>query len=264
MPTATLPEQSFTLGTYPAFVEASDASPRRVLNAAGSTIYYSTARTVGSGDTAVTVGGEVTLTNSQWIISASSSKVLVFASAPDFLFDDITADTITPTGGVVPISQPSQIVCDTGLPRGATEGTDTAFANGTSFVTSVFVPTNFTATSIGYLVGSVGGTTKIIARIYNSAGALVASSTTTSSGTTAGTAAQLQEIALTATAALTGPRRYFIAISGNGTTAKLRTVAAYTGGGAFTGSVALAHAATTAITPPSAFAADTGPYCYII
>ena len=276
MAVATQPELQFDLGTYATFIEASETRQRRVLNTSGDTFYYDTGSDVSSGDTSVAVGASATFANGQWIISAGHSKLLVFDAAPDASFDDIAVDALTVgstlgvtgvttvTGGVAPISQAAHLPCDVDLPVTATSGTDTAFADGTLFLTSVFVPSNFTVTSIGYLVGSVGWTTKIIARIYNSAGTLVASSTTASSGTTAGTAAQLQEIALTATAALKGPQRYFIGISGNGNTAKLRTAPAYTGGGAFCGSVSLTHAATTAVVAPSAFAADKSPFAYLI
>lgn len=145
------------------------------------------------------------------------------------------------------------------FPATATSGTDTTPADGTLFLISVFVPCDMTATGIGYLIGSVGGTDKVIARLYSSAGAIVASSTTTAGGTTVGTAANLQEVAFTATADLTGPNLYYIGISMNGNTARLRTLAAHTGGKTFTGSVSLTHAATTAVTVPTAFAADKGP-----
>jgi hypothetical protein len=94
MPTATLPELQLDVGSStPAFVEASPTRQRRVLNTSGGTIYYATGPNVGSGDTSVAVGAEATFTNSQFIVSASHSKVLVFA-----YFDEATQtefDTLT-------------------------------------------------------------------------------------------------------------------------------------------------------------------------
>ena len=250
----------------------------------GDTLYYKSTSDVtsDSSDGTIATAASATFTTPQWIITATGISTEVFTASVDGFSDDVrfgddvtVADTatitgattqtgvITPSTGIAPISQPASIPADVGLPVAATTGTDTAFADGTTFLTSVFVPANFTATEIGYLVGSVGGTDKVIARLYSSAGALLASSTVAASGTTAGTAAELQEIAFTSTYAATGPRRYFIGISANGNTAKIRTKIAQTGGKAFTGSVTLTHAATTAVTPPTAFAADKGPFAYL-
>lgn len=167
---------------------------------------------------------------------------------------------VTNTGGQVSASSAGY---RTWQAVAATSGTDTAFADGTTFLASVFIPHNKTLTGIGFLLGSVGGTDKVIVRLYSAAGALLASSTTAASGTTAGTAANTQEIAFTATYAAIGPGTYWIAVSANGATAKLRTVPAFTGGGMFAGSVALTHAAVTAITSPVTFTADKGPVAYV-
>jgi len=149
----------------------------------------------------------------------------------------------------------------------ATVGTDTAFADGTHFVTSIFLPVNFTCTSIGVLLGSVGGTDKIYGVIYDADGAVTASTDTTSSGTavTAGTAAQIQTMNLhndttDTPVALVGPAMYYVGISANGTTAKLRTVPAYMGGPINAGSVSQTHGTIAAITEPTTFTAAKAPY----
>lgn len=145
-------------------------------------------------------------------------------------------------------------------PSTATSGTDTAFASGTQFVTSIWVPANITLTGARYLVGSVGGTDKVYAVLYNAAGTNVANSSLVSDGATVGTAAQMQELAFTATYAAKGPAMFYVGISANGATAKLRTVPAYTGGSIFAGSVSQVHGTVAAITEPTTFTADKAPY----
>ena len=69
---------------------------------------------------------------------------------------------------------------------------------------------------INVLVGATGGTDLWIAGMYNSAGILVANSTT--SGTTAGTAGTWQQLAFS-TAYAAAPGVYLLALQSNGTTA---------------------------------------------
>lgn len=173
----------------------------------------------------------------------------------------IVTGAATLTGGI------AQAVAFSGAhniaPSTATTGTDTFFADGTQFVSSIFVPANITLTGVKFLVGSVGGTDKIYCVLYSAAGAVLANTVLTAGGTTAGTAEQLQTIAFTSTYAAVGPRMYYVGISGNGGTAKLRTVPAYCGGSIFAGSVAQVHGVSptvAAITPPTTFTADKAPY----
>ena len=165
------------------------------------------------------------------------------------------------TGGLTPISAPTGFRNFT--PSAATSGTDTAFANGTQFVTSIFIPVNKTLTGVGYLVGSVGGTDKVYAVLYDSAGAVLANSTLASSGTTAGTAAEIQTLAFTATYAAKGPGTFYIGISANGNTAKIRTVIAQVQGELLAGSVSQTHGTVAAITAPTTFTADKAPICFV-
>jgi hypothetical protein len=145
----------------------------------------------------------------------------------------------------------------------ATSGTDTTPASGTQFVTSVFLPANFTATGIGYLIGTVGGTDKVYAVLYDSTGAVVANSALTDGGATVGTAANAQELAFTSTVSIKGPALYYIGISMNGDTARLRTVPAHTQGGVLGGQVSQTHGTVAAITVPATFTADKAPVAYV-
>jgi hypothetical protein len=142
-------------------------------------------------------------------------------------------------------------------------GTDTAFADGTQFITSIFLPVNKTLTGAAYLVGSVGGTNLAYAVLYNADGAVVAQSATTGGGVTVGTAATVQSIAFQTTYAAVGPAMYYVGVSANGNTAKIRTVPANLSHGIFAGSVAQTHGTIAAITEPTTFTADKAPYVYL-
>lgn len=163
--------------------------------------------------------------------------------------------------GITPASQPSGVA--NWQPIAATSGTDTTPASGTQFVTSIFLPWNMTITGISYLIGSVGGTDRVYAALYDSSGALLANSTLASSGTVVGTAANVQALALTTAYAAKGGRRYFIGISMNGNNARLRTVPAHTQAGLFGGQVSQTHGTVAAITAPSTFTADKAPVVFV-
>lgn len=177
-----------------------------------------------------------------------------------------TSATITPstTGGVTPISAPTGF-CNW-QPVAATSGSDGTPADGTQFVSSLWIPANMTLTGVAYLIGSVGGTNVVYAVLYDSAGAVLANSSLTSGGATVGTAANIQTLAFTATYATKGPGRFYVGISINGNTARIRLVPAHTQSGLFAGSVAQTHGTTpvvAAITVPTTFTADKAPVCFV-
>lgn len=167
----------------------------------------------------------------------------------------------TLTGGIAPTSAPTGI-CN--WPNvAATSGTDTTPANGTQFVTAIYVPVNKTITNINYLIGSVGGTDRVYGVLYSSSGAVLANTSLSSGGAVVGTAANIQTLALTSTYAAVGPRLFFVGISMNGNTARLRTVPAHCQQGLFCGQVSQSHGTVAAITPPSTFTADKGPVVFL-
>lgn len=140
-------------------------------------------------------------------------------------------------------------------------GTDTAFADAAQFVTSIFLPVNKTLTGASFLVGSVGGTDLAYAVLYNAAGSVVAQTAT--AGATVGTAATVQQIAFETTYAATGPAMYYVGVSADGNTAKLRTVPANLSFGIFGGQVSQTHGVVAAITAPTNFTAGKAPYVYV-
>lgn len=143
-----------------------------------------------------------------------------------------------------------------------TGGTDKAAVAGTRFSCSVFIPHNLLVTGIGYLVGSVGGTDLVLAELHDADGKLLATSAL--AGATVGTAATMQNLALTAPVEIVGPGWYYLSITMNGTTGKLRTLAAATA----LATTALTKSATGTfgtvgdLTVPTTFTADVGPVAY--
>lgn len=166
----------------------------------------------------------------------------------------------TLTGGIAQATAPHGFA--NWVPPTATSGTDTTPADGTQFLTSIFIPVNKTLTGVSYLVGSVGGTDKAYAVLYDANGAVLANSSLTTGGTTVGTAAQIQALAFTATYAAKGPAMYYVGISMNGNTARLRTVPAHCQAGLFAGSVSQTHGTVAAVTEPVTFTADKAPICF--
>lgn len=167
----------------------------------------------------------------------------------------------TLTGGIAQATAPHGFA--NWQPIAATSGTDTAPADGTQFITSIFVPVNKTITGVSWLVGSVGGSDKCYVVLYDADGAVLANSSLTTDGTTVGTAAQIMALPFTATYAAKGPRLYYVGLSIKGTTARLRTVPAYCQAGLYAGSVAQTHGTVAAITEPVTFTADKAPVCFL-
>jgi hypothetical protein len=148
-------------------------------------------------------------------------------------------------------------------PVAATSGTDTTPASGSHFVTSIFVPANKTVTGASYLIGSVGGTNLVYAALYAAGGTVVTNSDVAGGGVTVGTAANSQSLAFTSTAAIKGPALYYVGISMNGTTARLRTVPAFTSGGILGNTVTQTHGTVANITVPGTFVADKAPIVFL-
>jgi hypothetical protein len=152
-------------------------------------------------------------------------------------------------------------------PAAATSGTDTACTNGTVYVGRVRVDAPCRVTGIQNLVGSVGGTDKVIVTLYNESGALLRASA--AAGATVGTAANAQQVAFALNAAGAAattidlePGYYWIGLTFNGTTAKFRSVPAH----CQVGTNVLGNGLTqtfgtiaTSITPPTTFTADKVP-----
>src|ERR1017187_2117467 len=137
----------------------------------------------------------------------------------------------------------------------ATGGTDTTGIATQLWVCELQIVKNTLLTGLSYLIGSVGGTDKAIAALYDSAGNLLANSAL--AGATVGSASTFQRLAFTATFQAK-PGLYYVMVSTNGTTAHIQTQAA----GDHNAGVITAQTfgtLTTPITPPSTFTAAKAP-----
>lgn len=276
----------FTVGAVTAIpIRADSIDQKKITNARGGTVYYKNSSdvTTSSSDGNLTTGQSVTLSATNWVIGSADTILIKEDTPASPAFTDITAsddvtisDTLTVsgttalTGAVTTTGGIAQATAPHGFanwqPVAATSGSDTTPADGTQFVTSIFIPANKTITNINYLIGSVGGTNVVYGVIYDAAGTNVKNTSLTSGGATVGTAANVQTLALTSTYAAKGPALYYVGISINGNTARLRTVPAHTQSGIFAGSVSQTQGVSptvAAITPPTTFTADKAPVVYL-
>lgn len=258
---------NFTVGKITAkLINASPENQAKIVNAHGGKLFYKTAPDVDTGDTEVAVGSSVTVEQIVWIISESQSKVAVEHLTGSTVQDLTVSDALTVSGSasITPASAPAGFY--TWQPPTAESGTDTAFAEKKLFTASIFIPCNKTITGIGYLLGAGGGTNKVIAALFDSAGKKVANSSETTEGTTAGAEKTVQELAFTSTYAAKGPGLYFIGITANGATAKLRTIPANTAGkNVLTKEISLEtkNVVPASITAPTAWEAAKGPVAFV-
>lgn len=182
---------------------------------------------------------------------------------------DITAATVATTGAMTStggVRGPVAITAATSPkhvndapPPTLTTGTDTTPVSGTVYAGQVELPSNRTLTGVGFLIGSVGGTNKVIVSLYDSTGALVANSPTSGTDPTVGSSGGYQEVAFTATYAAKGPGVYYVGVSVNGNTCRLRLQVLNGGRG-----IALAgsYGTLASVTPPTT-GAVAAPIAYV-
>jgi len=174
------------------------------------------------------------------------------------------AETIAPidtqqTGGSAPQSASSTLMQLGVAYKWLTASADKTTVAGTRYYGSYVIGSPTLLTGIEVLVGGTGGTDNWIFELHDSTGALVA--TTTTSGTTAGTANTWQRIAFTATyQAAAGT--YYIAVQSNGTTAK-PAVFSSPGLPIVSGSAAGTFGTGAAITPPTTYTASLAPVAMV-
>jgi hypothetical protein len=126
----------------------------------------------------------------------------------------------------------------------------------------VFIPVaGVTLTGIGVLNGGTVATDKIIVALYDSTGALLASSAL--AGTNMASTNVFQETAFTATYTTLRPGRFWIAVQTNGANANIRTIATATWIDVLTSNVAGTFGTLPALTPPTTFTAGKGPIAYV-
>jgi len=144
-----------------------------------------------------------------------------------------------------------------------TAGTNVTPVAGTRYTCSLYIPHSCLLTGIGYLIGTVGGTDKAIVELHDVDGTLLAKSAV--AGVTVGTLATFQEIPFTEPLEVVGPGWYYVSVTMNGTTARLRAIATALGVSqvAYTKSATGTFGTVGDLTVPSSFTADVGPIAYV-
>jgi hypothetical protein len=248
------PNQTITLSTkYSLAINASRRVPVTVFSKKGSgAIYYNSESLVSSAtkEGELTEETRVTFTAPKWLIAASAAQV------------ELTEASVVATEAA---SNPTGFWAGDWMPPTNESGTDTTPAEKKLFVSSVFLPCSKTINGIGYLVGSVGGTNKAVAGLFGVGGELLGHSSETTEGTLVGTAKEIQELALTTPYFATGPGTYFIGITMNGGTARLRTIPSNTiGSNLFSKEITITSKnVLAAITPPTAVEQGKGPVGWV-
>jgi hypothetical protein len=220
----------------------------RIVNNGGGKLFYKVTSDVTTSDTEVASASAFNVENTVWVISNSRANITVEHRE----------------AAASPLSAPAGFY--TWQPPTAESGTDTAFAEKKLFMASIFIPVTKTITGVGYLLGAGGGTNKVIAALVNSQGQKVANSSETTEGTVAGTEKTVQELAFVSPFKANGPGQYFIGITANGATAKLRTIPANTAGkNIFTGEISLStkNVVPSSITVPTEWVAAKGPVAFV-
>lgn len=144
----------------------------------------------------------------------------------------------------------------------ASVGTAVSPVAGTVYFADVFVGRDFTATGVGILNAGTIGTNLGIVAVYDSGGVLLANSALAGAVTVGANA--FQQYAFTATVALQGPARYWVAYQANGATDNFRCIAASTFVDVLTKSQTGAFGTIPAtFTVPTTFTADVGPAAYL-
>ena len=251
--------------------------PEKLTNGGASTLYYKTASDVDSGDTALTSGANVTITDGEWFVSALSSQVLVedlgisAYEASDTINGTLSVGGVTTlTGGIGPTTTKAAAlgpsVYTAALDTSATlsaYGTDAAAADDkTVYLCSLFVPVNCTVTGIATLNGTNITTDKICNYLFNASGTALGQSA--AAGTAPTPADTFQATDLTSPVAITGPAVYFIGRQHNGTTIGFQSIPTAKGYRPLAGSVAgSSFGAETSVTPPTTFTAGKGPFGFL-
>lgn len=174
-----------------------------------------------------------------------------FTGAETFPLDSNASNGVSPQSSSVTSYQLSNMVSFLG------NGLDKTMVSGTRYYVNYTVGTPQTFTGVGVRLGTAGGTDNWIVELHGPTGLLLATSAT--AGTLAGTAATWQQIPFTVVYTVLTPGTYYIALQGNGTTAKFDSVNAPALTGVVTGSATGSFGTGASITPPTTYTANLGP-----
>lgn len=142
-------------------------------------------------------------------------------------------------------------------------GTGTATIATEVYCTEVNLPYNKLLTGMALLAGTANSTDKHYVILYDSAGKVLANSTTAgTSGNT--TASAYQQYAFTSQFYAVGPAQYFGCFQSNGTTDTVRMIATGTNDSFLTkGQTGATFGTIPALTVPTTFTTAVGPYLYL-
>jgi hypothetical protein len=217
----------------------------RVTNTdAAATLYVKSVDSVSSSssDFTITTGAQRIVTGPAWAVGSVDLLALV---------DDIPVPASSPIAATRHWVGGAQLT---------STGTDTTPTANRVQLGQLTIGNRCVLTGVGYLIGSVGGTDKAIAALYDSTGKMLVSSAI--AGVTVGTANTYQELPFTAPFEVVVPGKYFVGVMMNGTTARIRTALA---NGVISGTVNSAtdfSAAPISVTAPSTVTVNGSALAY--
>lgn len=139
-------------------------------------------------------------------------------------------------------------------------GTDAVHVAGSVYVAELYLPEPMTATGVAILNGATVGTDNLIGALFDSTGAVLATSDL--AGTASAGADAFQSLAFDPGPVALSPGRYFIGVQCDDTTDTTRRIAASTYLNAASVTVGV-FGTIAAITPPSTTTATAGPIGYV-
>lgn len=228
------------------------------------------AQVAGDSDQLVIASGKLVTINNTLTLAGTDGTTMTFPATTGTVATIGLANTwalaqtfttaIVPTGGVGVAggfaARPSNIHTGSLAVVVATAGTDTTPAITETYYAAVFIPSNTTVTGVRVLLGSATeGEIKV--GLFNSAGAVVATSATTDiSAVTANTYA---EVAFTSTYPAVGPATYYVGLLNSSTSNRFRSHALGAFPAAKTTGETYATGFTTIAAPATTFTAAQGP-----
>lgn len=233
-------KSQFTVGTGAVPLDASSNQPVLLKNISGGTLYYDDTRAVSAGtnDGSLAAGASVYLESPAFLASASTTIVSVTLGSAAQLSPAISVRTY-------------QYI------TALTNGTDTTPVAGTVYYATLPILASTRVTGAAVLNGTaVAG--NITYALYDAGGNVIGSTASTAQSGTA----VFQSIAFSSKITL-DPGIYAISLSCSSTSARFRSIAAATNLPQYTGSATGTYGTLAAITFPSSFTADVGPYMHL-
>jgi hypothetical protein len=214
---------------------------------------------------AATVGAPCLVTCNMTILGnadvTANSTVPVDRNLNDGTGRAVGAVPLGVIGGAGEIPETRYLVIPIGGVAYGSLGTNTTPVAGTQYFSEISIPIDFTISSISCLNGTAAATDLLIYGLWNrTTGALLGN--TALAGTLAAGTDAFQTISLTTPLAVDAGN-YSVGYQTNGTTTRLRTIAASTYLQTWTHSDTGTFGTLETQTFPGTFTADKGPICYV-